>query len=900
MAGIVATGILLLSCAGGTGTQALPIPPSSHDAITINASIPSGTTISSLNEIDVSYSRTVTGADDTAHYLPAGPGAASLAITGATLVSGNTYRLSTNGGITNGPLTITISGVTDENGIAVEGNVLYYLCDITNPTAVSDPPAGSRINSLEQARITFSKPVLNAWELTNYTISAPLTITGVDKIDDTTALLHFGGTVTDGDITLGMNTIKDSADRPLSGSSIHYTGDTTNPTMDAQPAPGTVLSSLSNIDISFSETVTGADDTDNYSFSGTGCGTLAVTTIAAVSGSLYRLSLSGTPGQGGFSLQLANIGDEAGNPPAETSIHYTADTAGPMATPDLPAFSTLAELSQIDITFSEQVIGANETASYTIHGSGAGSLQVDTVSKLSDTEFRILFNGDLSDGTFSIAMHNITDEQGNPLANDMIQFTADTTGPQATGFTPSDGAGAVPINSSAGITFNENIDCSTVSGDSLYGDHGMSGTIACSGNTATIVLSPLLLPGTTYTVTATADITDVYGNPLATPRTWTFTTTWTRQYGTTATDAYYSVDTDAAGNVYCVGRTNGAMDDQTLQGGYDIIITRINAFGQKVWTRQWGGTNNDYGFDVAVDATGHIYACGTYGTSTSSSNAVILKYNAAGDLIWQKTITGFATARAITIDSKGYLYITGETNNACTCQYLAKYDENGEDQWVEQPYDCGYYYINTTKIRLDSSGNIYISGYQATTYSQYNSSRYFAFINKFDSTGSYIIGRSFDSSLSDYGNSVGIGPSGEVYLVGTAGEAMPYCSSKGYSDYFLVKFNSSLSVSWIQQNGTAGYDTIYDCAIGPDGSVYLAGQTSANPNLALVKYSSLGFMLWTKNFGSGTDADIWGIRLGKDGFLYLVGNSRGSNDSNPVIGGIDGIVYKFDTNGNKY
>jgi len=129
---------------------------------------------------------------------------------------------------------------------------------------------------------------------------------------------------------------------------------------------------------------------------------------------------------------------------------------------------------------------------------------------------------------------------------------------------------------------------------------------------------------------------------------------------------------------------------------------------------------------------------------------------------------------------------------------------------------------------------------------------------------------------------------------------MPYCSSKGYSDYFLVKFNSSLSVSWIQQNGTAGYDTIYDCAIGPDGSVYLAGQTSANPNLALVKYSSLGFMLWTKNFGSGTDADIWGIRLGKDGFLYLVGNSRGSNDSNPVIGGIDGIVYKFDTNGNKY
>ena len=141
----------------------------------------------------------------------------------------------------------------------------------------------------------------------------------------------------------------------------------------------------------------------------------------------------------------------------------------------------------IDTTFSDLVIGAGEPCNYTLHGSGSGSLQVDSVTELSSTEYRIFFTGSLSNGTFSLAMHNITDELGNPLADDTIQFTADTNGPQATGFTPADGAGVVPINSIPGISFNENIDCSTVNADSLYGDHGLTGTIACSGSTATIV-----------------------------------------------------------------------------------------------------------------------------------------------------------------------------------------------------------------------------------------------------------------------------------------------------------------------------------------------------------------------------------------------------------------------------
>ena len=136
--------LLMLSCTDGSGTNALPLPRELHEAATVSASIPCGTKVSSLEEIDITYSREVVGTDDPAHYLPGGTGATGLSITGVSPVNENTYRLSTNGGITNGPLTITITGVTDENGTAIEGNVLYYICDITNPTATADPQAGSR------------------------------------------------------------------------------------------------------------------------------------------------------------------------------------------------------------------------------------------------------------------------------------------------------------------------------------------------------------------------------------------------------------------------------------------------------------------------------------------------------------------------------------------------------------------------------------------------------------------------------------------------------------------------------------------------------------------------------------------------------------------------------------
>jgi hypothetical protein len=115
---------------------------------------------------------------------------------------------------------------------------------------------------------------------------------------------------------------------------------------------------------------------------------------------------------------MNNIADAAGNQPAVTSIPYSADLVGPTATPGIANFSTMSTLTELDITFSESVFGADNINNYTVHGAGAGSLAVDSVSPISSAAYRITFTGDLSNGNFSIRMHGIADAMENQVAND--------------------------------------------------------------------------------------------------------------------------------------------------------------------------------------------------------------------------------------------------------------------------------------------------------------------------------------------------------------------------------------------------------------------------------------------------------------------------------------------------
>ncbi len=82
------------------------------------------------------------------------------------------------------------------------------------------------------------------------------------------------------------------------------------------------------------------------------------------------------------------------------------------------------------------------------------------------------------------------------------------------------------------------------------------------------------------------------------------------QWGTSASDAGYSVAVDTNDNIFVAGWTYGDLDDNTRMGGNDIFLTKWNVNGSKAWTKQWGTENPDGGASVAVDSSGNVYVVG--------------------------------------------------------------------------------------------------------------------------------------------------------------------------------------------------------------------------------------------------------------------------------------------------
>lgn len=140
-------------------------------------------------------------------------------------------------------------------------------------------------------------------------------------------------------------------------------------------------------------------------------------------------------------------------------------------------------------------------------------------------------------------------------------------------------------------------------------------------------------------------------------------------------------------------------------------------------------------------------------------------------------------------------------------------------------------------------------------------------------------------------------------------------------------------VSWASYFGGTDYDDLRKIALGPDGSIYVAGSTNSADNIAsatgfqqiykggsnfsgsdafLARFSADGTLIWSTYYG-GENSDIaTGLTLSPDGSIYLSGWT--ASDTGMVTAGAyqtsrasawagpdryDGFIAKFDSSGNR-
>lgn len=177
--------------------------------------------------------------------------------------------------------------------------------------------------------------------------------------------------------------------------------------------------------------------------------------------------------------------------------------------------------------------------------------------------------------------------------------------------------------------------------------------------------------------------------------------------GRSNVDAVTSMARDAAGNYYVTGEYEGSAQFGssvlTATGFADQFVSKFDAAGVHQWTRTMGGQNNimETG-GVAVDAAGSVYVTGSYffnvviGGTTYTANggndAFLAKYDTDGNLQWVQTISAPGTEKTTVLSALGNdIFLSGVCNQPLTYGNVSFTSlSGGEDAFL---------------MKLDTSGN---------------------------------------------------------------------------------------------------------------------------------------------------------------------------------------------------
>ncbi len=288
----------------------------------------------------------------------------------------------------------------------------------------------------------------------------------------------------------------------------------------------------------------------------------------------------------------------------------------------------------------------------------------------------------------------------------------------------------------------------------------------------------------------------------------------------------------------------------------------------EVWVKTIGLGGDEWGEDIAVDASGSVYVTGN-SFDGAGYNWLIVKYDADGNLIWWQpydTGNGDDIACAVDVDNAGNVYVVGYTpdNTIHDWRYI-KYDTDGYLLW-DKTRDWGPDVDQGCHdVVVDTAG-----GYLYMTGDYIGSSGTWDYLTvKCDLDGNYVSenGWSGGTGVDNNGWCITRDNAGNIYVSG--------CVWNLTRDWGTVKYDSNLSLIWNKTYDSGVEENIPAGAIAVDytGCVYLAGWVeNASDDWQIVKYAADGTFLWNKTIDTGNDEAAWGVAVDDAGYIYVNGD----------------------------
>ena len=348
-----------------------------------------------------------------------------------------------------------------------------------------------------------------------------------------------------------------------------------------------------------------------------------------------------------------------------------------------------------------------------------------------------------------------------------------------------------------------------------------------------------------------------------------------------------------SGTAGAAGRYQFAAEAVDAKGGRAAATLTMRVVTEEVeqaWGRSFGGDGADEGRAVATDPDGNSYvAGGVY--NGNGYDAVLLKYDRAGQLLWARSYDTGEDERAYSVarDPSGNLYLAGVKGAAENL--LLKYDADGNLIW-SQVWDSPQLYGRTSVPRaaVDGAGNVYtVSGGSLKGVGDAVE------LDRFDSAGNRIWSKTHQSVYTTVGGSIAVDEEGNVYF---GGASVRYVNVNGvttaYHDYLLAKYDSSGNVLW-SRTLPEGVVSIVKGIAAYGGNLFATGSTSTASTTygVTMRFDSAGNLLWSSTNGDKFYPNAIALAAGN---IYVTGELK------TLTGGVSGVDFqtvKYDSLGNE-
>lgn len=428
---------------------------------------------------------------------------------------------------------------------------------------------------------------------------------------------------------------------------------------------------------------------------------------------------------------------------------------------------------------------------------------------------------------------------------------------------------------------------------------------------------------------------------------------WANTFNGGGKSSVYQTLVNSNGDIYVAGHFSGDTDfdpgDGTLiltsYGDVDAYVAKLDANGNIIWAKQFGGVEADYIRGMDIDAAGNIYCTGSfsgiadfdpgsesvYYTSYGGEDMFIVELDEDGNYLWSGQMGGAQNNHSVNIKttSSGNIYISGyymgviDINPADTAEFylttniqatfVEKLNANHELLWAKSMGGAAFDYCQA--MCLDENENIYTTGMFGGIgdfdpgdgeFYLYAVGDRDIFMSKLNSDGEYVWAISMGGLEAESAQSIAYDGNENIYVCGNFKGTVDfdpdttnyYMTSNGDYDIFIGKLNVAGELQWMKQIGSVDSDSPYAMSIDNQNNVYTTGLfmnsvdfdpgtevfylTSFGDYDAYInKLDSEGDFVWAANVG-GSELDR-GLSIFNSGAneLFVGGLFTGTADFDP-------------------